>query len=99
MTRGRHKGIFVRLLDLSQQTLGSWTSKLEQAIQLKKEIQSNYPEIQAKVMNLLRKAVDADMSSREIAEITGVSHGTICRWINLLEGAKSGKETQSLATQ
>lgn len=96
MTPKGHKGLFSGLVGTTQETLDSWLHKLDGLITVKKEAELDQSQIGEKILPLLRKARENQISARELAQITGVGHATISRWMKLLnDGVPDGEQGQA----
>jgi len=94
MTPKGHKGLFSSLTGIKQETLDSWLHKLDDLITVKKEAELSHAQLGEKILSLLRKARENHISARELADIIGIHHATVSRWMQLLEGVPNGEQGQ-----
>jgi response regulator of citrate/malate metabolism len=92
------RSVFSKLLGVKQETLDGWMQAIENRIKIRKEVSEVYALNVDKFMKMLQRAKESGISSREIAEITGISRASICNWIKLLE-VGNAKETPDLPPQ
>jgi len=88
--RTRNKGLLASLIGVKQETLDSWTQKLEDLITVREEAEKDYQFAADKIIPLLRRAKEKNIPSRAVALITGISHTTICHWMKLLDSEANG---------
>lgn len=86
MSPKTHRGILSSLVGLKQETLDSWMRKLDGLITVKSEAIQEHEATAQKIIPLLLKAQDNNISVRELAQITGLSPATMARWMKLLDG-------------
>jgi transposase-like protein len=95
MSPKTHRGILTSLVGLKQETLDNWMRKLDGLIAVKKEAIQEHAATADKIIPLLLKAKDNEISVRELAQITGLSPATMSRWMKLLNDGVSNEEGQA----
>ncbi len=73
------------LLDVKQTTIETWIQKLKALISDKEKqllLQKEAEERRMQLIPFLKDAQTKGITLREMAEITGLSHATIGRWLN-----------------
>jgi response regulator of citrate/malate metabolism len=94
MTPRGHKGLFSALTGIKQETLDSWMQRLDSLITVKHEAELTQAQLGEKILPLLRKAKENQISARELAPIIGVGHATISRWMQLLNNGVGNEQAQ-----
>lgn len=75
------KNISEPLQNAVQKTITEWTDKIKNALQLKKQELETYEQKKQELIPILKEAHEQRVTLRELANITGISHATLGRWI------------------
>jgi len=67
---------------LDKTSVDEWIPQIDEAITAKETELREYKEAKQRLLPKLEKALDKGVDSRKLTEITGISHATICRWVN-----------------
>jgi len=57
------------------ENVDEWITQIDKAIK-------KYEETKQRLLPKLKEAMDKGITSRQLCKITGISHATICRWVN-----------------
>lgn len=85
------RNIVQALVTATQSKLDQWGQQLKEAMQSEEQRVNAYEDRKKTLIPQLLAAHDKGVSTRKLAEITGVSHTTIARWI---KAAKHEKEKE-----
>ena len=83
------KRVAKTVMEATQKTLEEWSQKIKRAIMIKEEQLKTYEEKKRELLPQLLEAHEKKVSTRQLAQITGIPHTTIAKWIR-----ETKKETQ-----
>ena len=86
------KRVAKNVLEATQKTLEDWSQKIKRAIMIKEEQLKSYDEKKRELLPQLLEAHEKKVSTRELAQITGIPHTTIAKWIR--DAKRQTKEKQ-----
>lgn len=75
------RNIVRTLVDATQTTMDKWAEKIKEAMQVKEQEFKSYEQKKRELIPKLLEAHEKGVSARQLAQITGINHTTVSRWI------------------